>query len=86
MYNRKVFRLLGIVIASLALVTMTVSASGNLLCSSFALGEQKFTAKLTDKEEVVGVHSPEFGFEENITGVNGAVQRFGITPPNIYKL
>jgi hypothetical protein len=45
-----VFRLLGIVIASLAFVTMTVSASGNLLSSSFALGEQKFTAKLTDKE------------------------------------
>ena len=84
MYNRKVFRLLGIVIASLALVTMTVSESGNLLSSSFALGEQKFTAKLTDKEEVVGVHLPEFGFD--ITGVNGAVQRFGVTPPNIYKL
>jgi hypothetical protein len=58
MYIRKVFLLLGIVIASLALVTMTASASDNFLSSSFALGEQKFTAKLTDKEEVVGVHSP----------------------------
>jgi thiol-disulfide isomerase/thioredoxin len=84
MYIRKVLRLLGIVIASLALVTMTVSASGNLLSSSFALGEQKFTAKMTDKEEVVGVHSPEFGFEENIDDdVNGAVQRFGITHPAV---
>jgi hypothetical protein len=54
MYIRKVLRLLGIVIASLALVTMIVSASGNLLSSlSFAQGEQKFTAKMTDKEEVV---------------------------------
>jgi thiol-disulfide isomerase/thioredoxin len=83
MYIRKVFRLLGIVIASLALVTMIVSVSGNLLSSSFAQGEQKFTAKMTDKEEVVGVHSPEFGFEENIDSVNGTVQRFGITHPAV---
>jgi thiol-disulfide isomerase/thioredoxin len=79
MYIKKVLRLLGIVIASLALVTMIVSASGNLLSSSFAQGGQNFTAKMTDKEEVVGVHSPEFGFEENIDSVNGTVQRFGIT-------
>src|ERR687891_859199 len=81
MYTRKVLRLSGIVMASLALVTMTVSASGNLLSSSFALGEQRFTAKMTDKEEVVGVHSPEFGFEENIDDdVNNTVQT-GITHP-----
>ena len=53
MYIRKVLRLLGIVIASLALVTMIVSASGNLVSSSFAQGEQKFTAKMIDKEEVL---------------------------------
>jgi thiol-disulfide isomerase/thioredoxin len=79
MYTRKVLRLSGIVMASLALVTMTVSAGGNLLSSSFALGEQRFTVKMTDKEEVVGVHSPEFGFEENIDdNVNNTVQT-GIT-------
>jgi hypothetical protein len=39
---------------------MIVSASGNLLSSSFAQGGQNFTGKMTDKEEVVGVHSPEF--------------------------
>jgi hypothetical protein len=83
MYIKKVLRLLGIVIASLALVTMIVSASGNLSSSSFAQGEQNFTAKMTDKEEVVGVHSPEFGFEENIDSVNGTVQRFGITNPTL---
>ena len=71
MYIRKVLRLLGIVIASLALVTMIVSASGNLSSSSFAQGEQKFTAKMTDKEEVVGVHSPEFGFEKKICQCEG---------------
>jgi hypothetical protein len=38
MYIKKVLRLLGIVIALLALVTMIVSASGNLLSSSFAQG------------------------------------------------
>jgi thiol-disulfide isomerase/thioredoxin len=83
MYIRKVLRLLGIVIASLALVTMIVSASGNLVSSSFAQGEQKFTANMTDKEEAVGVHSPEIGFEENTDSVNGTVQRFGITHPTI---
>jgi hypothetical protein len=66
MYIKKVFCLLGIVTASLALVTVMVSASGNLVGSSFAQGEQKFTAKMTDKEEVVGVHSPELEFEKNI--------------------
>ena len=83
MYIRKVLRLTGIVIASLALVTMIVSANGNLLSSSFAQGEQNFTAKMTDKEEVVGVHSPELGFEENIDSVNGTVQRSEMTYPEI---
>jgi thiol-disulfide isomerase/thioredoxin len=83
MYIRKVLRLLGIVTASLALVTMIVSASGNLLSSSFAQGEQKFTANMTDKEEVVGVHSPEFGFEENIDSVKGPSQRSGMTHPAV---
>ena len=83
MYIRKVLRLTGIVIASLALVTMIVSANGNLLSSSFAQGEQKLTAKTTDKEEVVGVHSPELEFEENIDSMNDTVQRFGITNPAV---
>ena len=83
MYIRKVLRLTGIVIASLALVTMIVSVNGNLLSSSFAQGEQNFTARMTDKEEVVGVHSPELGFEENIDSVNGTVQRSEMTYPEI---
>jgi hypothetical protein len=62
---------------------MIVSASDNLVSSSFAQGEQKFTANMTDREEVVGVHSPESGFEENIDSVNGTVQRFGITHPAV---
>jgi hypothetical protein len=62
----------------MAIVTMILSASGsNLLSSSFVLGEQKFTAKMIDKEEIV--HSPKFGFEENIDGAKGTVQSFGIT-------
>jgi hypothetical protein len=61
MYIIKVLRLrlMGIVIASFALVTMIVSANGNLLSSSFAQWEQNSTAKTTDKEDVVGVHSTE---------------------------
>src|SRR5215207_2925333 len=82
MYIRKVLHLLGIVTALLALVTMMVSASGNLVSSSFAQGEQKFAAKMTDKE-VVGVHSPELEFEKNIGSMKGAVQRFGITHPAV---
>jgi thiol-disulfide isomerase/thioredoxin len=80
MYIEKALRLLGIAIASLALVMIIISASSNS-SSSLALGEQKFTVKITDKE-VVGVHTPEFRFEENIN-VNGAVQGFGITSPAI---
>ncbi len=83
MYIRKVLRLLGIVIASLTLVTMVVCASGNLLSSSFAQGEQNFTTNMTGKEDVVGVHSPDFGSGENIGNVNGTVQRFGITNPTL---
>ena len=83
MYIRKVLRLLGIVIASLALVTMIVSASGNLLSASFAQGEQNFTANMTGKEDIVSVHSPDFRSEEDISNVNGTVQRFGITNPTL---
>jgi thiol-disulfide isomerase/thioredoxin len=83
MYIREVLRLLGIDIATLALVTMLVSASSNLLSSSFAQGEQNFTAKMTDKEEAVGVHSPDFGFKEKIDSVNGAGQRSEMTNPAI---
>jgi thiol-disulfide isomerase/thioredoxin len=59
---------------------MMVSASGY---SSFAQGEQKFTANMTDKEEVIGVHSPEFESEKNIDSVKDADQRFGITYPAV---
>jgi thiol-disulfide isomerase/thioredoxin len=81
MYIRKLLRPLGLVIASLALVTMIVSASGNLLSASFAQGEQNLTSNMTGKEDVVGVHSPDFGSEENIDSMNGDVQRSGITNP-----
>ena len=80
MYIRKVLHLLGIVTASSALVTMMVSASG---VSSFAQGEQNFTANMTDKEEAVGVHSPEFESEKDIDSVKDADQRFGITYPAV---
>ena len=83
MHIRKVLHLLGIVTASVALVTMMVSASGNLVFSSFAQGEHEFTAKMTDKEEELGVHSPEFEFEKNIDSAKDAVQRFGITYPAV---
>ena len=69
MYIREVLRLLGIVIASLALVAMIASANGNLLSSSFAQDEQNTTAKMIDKEEAAGVHSPELGFGRNVDGV-----------------
>jgi thiol-disulfide isomerase/thioredoxin len=80
MYIRKVHRLLRTVIALLTLVTMIISANSNLLSSSFAQGEQKFTANMTGKE-VVGIHSPDFISEENIASVNGTVKKFGITNP-----
>ena len=80
---RKVLRLLGIDIATLALVTMLVSASSNLLSSSFAQGQHNFTANMTDKDEGVGVHSPEFEFEKNDANVEGPSQRSEMTYPAI---
>src|ERR687897_807201 len=79
MYIRKALRPLGIVIASLTFVTMIVSASA--LSSSFAQGEQNFTAKMTDKGETVSVHSPEPEFEENIDSMNDTVQ--SMTNPTV---
>jgi hypothetical protein len=38
---------------------------------------------MTDKEEAVGVHSPELGFEENIDSGKGAIQRSEMTNPAI---
>ena len=72
---------MGTVIASLALVIMIVIANGNLPSSSFAQGEQNFTANVTSKENAVGVHSPELGFVGNIDNGNGAGQRFKMTNP-----
>jgi thiol-disulfide isomerase/thioredoxin len=77
---RKMPRLLGLVLASLMLVTVVVSASGNWLNASSAQ-EQNLTSNMTDNEDVVGVHSPDFGSEKNIDSVNGDVQRSGITNP-----
>jgi thiol-disulfide isomerase/thioredoxin len=83
MHIRKVLHLLGTVIASLALVIMIVIANGNILSSSFAQGEHNFTARMTSKEDAVGIHSPELGFEGNIDNVNGAGQRSEMTHPAI---
>jgi thiol-disulfide isomerase/thioredoxin len=83
MHIRKMLRPLGLVIVLLALITMVVSASGNLLSASFAQGEQNFTTNMTGKEDVVGVgvHSPNFGSEENIGSVKASIQKLGINNP-----
>jgi thiol-disulfide isomerase/thioredoxin len=82
-YIRKVLHPLELVITSLTLVTMAVSASGNLLSASFAQGEQNFTTttNMTGKEDVVGVHSHDVRSEENISSANGSAQKSGITSP-----
>ena len=77
---RKLPRLFGLVLASLMLVTVVVSASGNSLSTSFAQG-QNITSNMTNNEEVVGVHSPDLGSEKNIDSVNGDMQKSGITNP-----
>ena len=74
MHIRKVLHLFGLVIASLTLVTVVISASGNLLSASFAQ-EQNLTSNMTDNEDAVGVHSPDLGSEENIASTNRDVQR-----------
>jgi thiol-disulfide isomerase/thioredoxin len=80
MHTKKVLRLFGLVLALLILVTVIVSARGNWLSASFAQG-QNLTSNMTGNEDVVGVHSPDFGSEKNIDSVNGDMQRSGITNP-----
>jgi hypothetical protein len=52
MHVRRTPRLIGIVTAAIALAALVSVSSGSLVTSSHAQGEQKFTAKMTGKDEV----------------------------------
>jgi CHRD domain len=86
MYIRKVRHLLGIVTASLALVTMMVSASGSLITSSFAQGEQKFTAKMTGKEEVPSKDTKATGDAEFTLSADGKTMSYKVNVMDIDKV
>ena len=83
----KTFRLLSIVTVSLALVTMIVSASGgSLVTSSHAQGEQKFTAKMTGKDEVPPKDTKASGDAEFTLSADGKTMSYKVNVMNMNKV
>src|SRR6476646_8938753 len=85
MHTSKIFRLLSIVTVSLALLTM-LSASGILVTSSFAQGEQKFTAKMTGKEEVPPKDTKATGNAEFTLSADGKTMSYKVDVMNMDKV
>jgi CHRD domain len=82
----KIFRLLSIITVSLALIAMMVSVSGSLITSSFAQGEQKFTAKMTGKEEVPSKDTKATGDAEFTLSADGKTMSYKVNVMNIDKV
>ncbi|HEY6884609.1 MAG TPA: CHRD domain-containing protein [Nitrososphaeraceae archaeon] len=85
MYIRKILLTLGIVIVASALVTM-VSANGGLVSSSSAQGEQKFTAKMTGKEEVPPKDTKATGDAEFTLSADGKTMSYKVNVMNMDKV
>jgi CHRD domain len=85
MYIRKVVRISGIAAVSLALLIM-LSASGSLVTSSYAQGEQKFSAKMTGKEEVPPKDTKATGNAEFTLNADGKTMSYKVNVMNIDKV
>jgi CHRD domain-containing protein len=85
MYIRKILLTLGIVIVVSALVTM-VTANGGLVSSSSAQGEQKFTAKMTGKEEVPPKDTKATGDAEFTLSADGKTMSYKVNVMNMDKV
>jgi CHRD domain len=82
----KMLRVLSIVTAALALITMMVSVSGSLVTSSHAQGEQKFTAKMTGKEEVPSKDTKATGNAEFTLSADGKTMSYKVNVMNMDKV
>jgi hypothetical protein len=63
-----------------------LSASGSLLTSSFAQGEQKFTVKMTGKEEVPPKDTKATGDAEFTLSADGKTMSYKVNVMNIDKV
>src|ERR1044071_6454561 len=86
MHVRRTPRLIGIVTAVLALVALVSVSSGSLVTLSHAQGEQKFTAKMTGKEEVPSHDTKATGNAEFTLSADGKTMSYKVDVMNIDKV
>ena len=86
MHVRKTPRLIGIVTAALALSALVSVSSGSLVTLSHAQGEQKFTAKMTGKEEVPPHDTKATGTAEFTLSADGKTMSYKVDVMNIDKV
>ena len=79
-------RLIGIVTAALALAALVSVSSGSLVTLSHAQGEQKFTAKMTGKEEVPPHDTKATGTAEFTLSADGKTMSYKVNVMNIDKV
>ena len=86
MHVRKTSRLIGIVTAALALSALVSVSSGSLVTLSHAQGEQKFTAKMTGKDEVPPHDTKATGTAEFTLSADGKTMSYKVDVMNIDKV
>jgi CHRD domain len=86
MHVRRTPRLIGIVTAVLALAALVSVSSGSLVTLSHAQGEQKFTAKMTGKEEVPPHDTKATGNAEFTLSADGKTMSYKVDVMNIDKV
>ena len=86
MHVRKTPRLIGIITAALALAALVSVSSGSLVTLSHAQGEQKFTAKMTGKEEVPPHDTKATGTAEFTLSADGKTMSYKVDVMNIDKV
>jgi len=86
MHVRRTPRLIGIVTAVLALVALVSVSSGSLVTLSHAQGEQKFTTKMTGKEEVPPHDTKATGNAEFTLSADGKTMSYKVDVMNIDKV
>ncbi|MFL6409082.1 MAG: CHRD domain-containing protein [Nitrososphaeraceae archaeon] len=86
MHIRRTPRLIGIVTAALALAALVTVSSGTLVTLSHAQGEQKFTAKMTGKEEVPPHDTKATGNAEFTLSADGKTMSYKVDVMNIDKV
>jgi hypothetical protein len=86
MHVRKTPRLIGIVTAALALSALVSVSSGSLVTLSHAQGEQKFTAKMTGKDEVPPHDTKATGTAEFTLSADGKTISYKVDVMNIDKV